>query len=1243
MEEQPQKEVVKSPFVHLHVHSMYSLSDALGDPAEVVERAKELGYDAVALTDHGGLYGVIEFYEAAQKAEIKPIIGVEVNVAMNRLTDKRARVDDAVYHLTLIAETNEGYQNLIKIVSQAFLEGFYYRSRTDKVALRENRGGLIALSGCLKGEIPKALASHDKERAETLVREFQDIFGKENFFLELVHHPESPTQIEVNEHLVELSKKTGAPLVASKDVHYLHPDDREAQDALQCIHDGKLLSDQNRHSISNMDYSFSPPLEMETAFVDTPEAIKNTRLIADRCNVVIELGKNHLPTFVVPGGKTPDAYLRDLCEVGIKERYPNGPSPEALERLEFELQTIERMGFASYFLIVQDYVNWAKQHGVIVGPGRGSAAGSIVAYSLRITNLDPLVYGLLFERFLNPDRISMPDIDMDFDDVKRKDVIEYVSDKYGRDHVAGIITFGTMAARAAVRDVSRVLGWTFQEVDRIAKLIPPPVQGRHIPLAESAKENPELRNVYLNEPRTKQLIDLAVRLEGTARHASQHACGIVIAPKPLTEYAPVQKAQGGDVERVIQYSLHSVEVTGILKMDFLGLSNLSVIRDCLDITEAVHGVTVNIDDIPLNDKATFELLGRAETTGVFQLESDGMKRYIKDLKPSTFEDIIAMVALYRPGPMQFIDSFIARKHGKEKITYAHPLLENALKNTYGIPVYQEQVMQVSKDMAGFTGGQADTLRKAMGKKIAKLMKEMRKKFIAGSMENGVKESVAEQIFNQFEEFAAYGFNKSHAACYAMIAYQTAYLKAHYPACFMAGLLNSDCNNIDRVTIEVDECRRMGMVVLAPDVNESFPRFSVVKETVVGVAGDQAAGRPGDQGDVKPTLRFGLLAIKGLGEDMVEAVVAERKKNGPFKDIADFASRVPGKAFNKKSLEALIKSGALDRFGERNQLLFNVDALLEYHKRVEQEADSGQFNLFAAVSTGPTQILRLKPAPPATKRETLVWEKELLGLYVSEHPFREISGRLGSYFTPINSLPNHKKEKTIRCGGILTEAKKILTKNNEPMVFATLEDLSGSVEVVVFPRIYNDKPDVWQADRLLCVTGRPQEKEGEMKILAENGFEITPENIGQLEALRVEVTGGQAAWRPGDQGDAGSSATNQPPVGAHGVRPVEQGTEPAIAQEAVEVEVIAPAPPPESFVPPTPAPITLHLRAHLPDTILHRLREACDRRPGQHPVYFLIDDERGPRTIQSSYRIAFDDALAKELEAILGRDTVRVGR
>ncbi len=1145
---------VCSPFIHLHVHSMYSLLDAMGDPADLVSRAKELGYDAIALTDHGGMYGVIEFYEAAKKAGIKPIIGLEAYIAPHKLTDKRPRIDDHAAHLTLIVETNEGYQNLLKLVSTAYLEGFYYKPRLDKDILRQNHAGLIALSGCLKGEIPKAVQAHDMKRALELTTEYQEIFGAENFFLELVHHPESATQNDVNSRLIELARQTGAPLVATKDVHYLKSDEADAQDALQCIHDGKLLSDNNRYSIANVDHSLCPPGVMVEAFKDLSEAVSNSRLIADRVNVTLELGKNKLPIFKVPEGKTVDSYLRELCESGLLERYPSGPRAEARERLDFELQTIERMGFASYFLIVHDYVNWAKTNGVIVGPGRGSAAGSIVAYSLRITNLDPLQYGLLFERFLNPDRISMPDIDMDFDDIKRKDVIEYVTRVYGRDHVAGIITFGTMAARAAVRDVGRVLGWTFQEVDRVAKAVPPPQQGRHTPLATSSRENPELKAMYDSDPRVRELIDLAIKLEGTARHASQHACGIVIAPRPLVEFAPLQKAQGGDVEQIIQYSLHSSEVAGLLKMDFLGLSNLTIIRECLEIAEAVHGVKIDIEKIPLDDESTFELFGRGETTGVFQLESDGMKKYIRELKPTAIEDIIAMVALYRPGPMQFIDSFIARKHGREKISYAHPLSENALKNTYGIPVYQEQIMQVSKDMAGFTGGEADTLRKAMGKKIAKLMAEMKVKFVEGSIKNGVERGIAEQIFKQFEEFAAYGFNKSHAACYAMIAYQTAYLKAHWPECFMAALLNSDCTNLDRIMIEVEECRRMGQNVLPPDVNESFVKFSVVKG--------------------KSTIRFGLLAIKGLGEDVVTEIIAERKKNGPYQDLTDFVRRIPSKALNRKSMESLIRSGAIDRFGDRNRLLFNLESILQFRKDLDREALSGQSNLFALTSAVP--VFSLKPAPSAPKREMLSWEKELLGLYVSEHPFKEYADLLDNQLIKIADLKKHKKEKKVRLGGVLTTVKKIYTKNNEPMVFATIEDLSANVEAVVFPRVFNDTAEAWEEDKMLVVSGRPQEKEGEMKILVETAYELTPDNIKD-----VAMTGNEAAS------------------------------------------------------------IILYLRANLPDVTLIRLRKIFDENPGQHSVYFLIDDVTGERLIKASSSISFKEDTVKAIEQIIGKDTVKI--
>lgn len=1204
---------------------MYSLLDAVGDPGDFVAKAKELGYDAIALTDHAALYGVIEFYEAAIKAGIKPIIGVEAYLAPNKRTDKRPRIDDHASHLTLLAESNEGYQNLLRLVSTSYLDGFYYKPRMDKEILRELHGGLIALSGCMKGEIPKAAQAHDIEKAEQLIREYVDIFGQGNFFIELVHHPESATQNDINFRLVELSKKTGVPLVGTKDVHYLSPEYEDAQDALQCIHDGKVLSDNNRYTISGLDHSLVGPDQMVQAFAETPEAVANTRLIADRCNVKLTLGKNLLPSFVVPEGETEMSYLRKLSEDGVKVRYGEQPTKDVVERLDFELSVIERMGFPGYFLIVHDYVNWAKNHGVIVGPGRGSAAGSIVAYALGITNLDPLQYGLLFERFLNPDRISMPDIDMDFDDVQRKDVIQYVTEKYGRDRVAGIITFGTMAARAAVRDVGRVLGMTFQEVDQVAKVIPPPVQGRHIPLADSVKDVPELKAMYDGDQRVHQLIDLAIKLEGTARHASQHACGIVIAPSPLVEFAPLQKAQGGDVEQVIQYSLHPVEVVGLLKMDFLGLSNLTIIRECLEIIEAVHGATVDIDKIPLDDARTYDLLGKGETTGVFQLESDGMKRYIRELKPSVIEDVIAMVALYRPGPLGagLVESFILRKHGKEKVTYKHPLTENALCNTYGIPVYQEQVMQVSKDMAGFTGGEADTLRKAMGKKIAKLMAEMKAKFILGSVKKGVSKEIADEIFTQFEEFAAYGFNKSHAACYALIAYQTAYLKAHWPECFMAALMNSDSQNLDRITIEVEECSRMDMVVLPPDVNESFAGFSVVKSSVVPQVIDVRRPERGpsdgpESKDIlkKPTIRFGLVAIKGLGQDVVDAIVHERKTNGPFDGLSDFLMRIPGKAVNRKSLESLIRSGALDCFGERNQLLFNIEYLLEYRRNQEKENASGQVNLFATVAA-PVAELRLKASPPANQHDLLMWEKELLGLYLSGHPFKEYAARLSSILTPISELGKHLKEKTIRVGGVVTQSKKIRTKNNENMVFAMIEDLSGKCEAIVFPRTLNDTPDRWDVDKVLVVSGRPQDKDGSLKILVETAYEVTPDNVDDIVKVGDQRTAYEVP-RTTEVSESGLNSTSD----ASGTRYEVRGTIDDGTSDA-------------------PRSISVHVRATMPETVILKLRRVFDERRGVYQVFFLIDDVDGQRRIKSSAKIGWSEEIVKEIEAILGPGTVKI--
>lgn len=1008
--------------------------------------------NALALTDNGAIYGAVEFWKACKDAEVKPIIGADIYVAQHRMTDKRARLDDRPFRLVLIVETEEGYRNLSKILTSAFLEGFYYKPRVDKEFLKAHAKGLIALTGAVSGEIPTAIVNGDHVRAENLVAVYQEIFGKDNFFLELIHHPDMPRQVEANEGLKKLADKTGCPLVATKNVFYLNPEDREAYEAQLCIQRGRTLEDFRRTSTEEIDLSFSDPRELIEAFAEVPEALLNTRRIADRVTFEMELGKNFLPNFPLPDGKTDNDFMRDLCLIGLKERYGD-PIPEAvMERFEFEYATICKMGFSSYFLIVQDYITWAKRNNILVGPGRGSAAGSIVAYALSITDLDPLKYGLLFERFLNPDRVSMPDIDTDFADTGRGKVLEYVTHKYGADRVAGIITFGTLMPRAAVRDAARVLGLSFQEADVIAKVVPPPIQGKHTPLKEAIIEAPDLKQIYDGNPMARRVIDLAIKLEGNPRHASQHACGIVIGDRPLVERVPLQNGQHEDMALVTQYSLNASEAAGLVKMDFLGLSNLTIIEDALDIIEAVTGDKVNMDALPLDDKKTFELLGRGETTGVFQLESDGMKRYIKDLQPSAFEDIIAMVSLYRPGPMQFIESYIRRKHGIEEVMYDHPLMENAFKETYGIPVYQEQVMQISKDMAGFTGGEADTLRKAMGKKIAELMAKMKVKFIEGSAKNGVSEAIALKIFQKLEDFAAYGFNKSHAACYASIAYRTAYLKAYYPACFMAALMNSDSGNIDRITIEVEECQRMGLQVLPPDINESFPGFAVVKGT--------------------NNIRWGLQAIKNVGTEVAEILVKERKANGSFADLSDFLTRVHSHAFNRKTLEALVKTGALDRFGDRMTLISNLDQLVMYNKQTQEEKLRNQASLFEMAPEMALQKLTLRPAEPVPKSQLLSWEKELLGLYVSAHPTTLFFDKFKAYSSATKDVISKSDGEAVRVSGVITNVKQIFTKKkNEPMAFVRIEDPTGTLEMVVFPKLYIKVRDKLVPDTFVVVNGK----------------------------------------------------------------------------------------------------------------------------------------------------------------------------
>lgn len=1493
-------------FTHLHVHSHYSLLDGLPKIPDLVARAKELGMDSLALTDHGVLYGAIEFYKACKAQDIKPIIGIETYVAPNGMGNKRPNIDDLRYHLILLAKNDEGYRNLLALSTKAHLEGYYYKPRIDLKLLREHGNGLIGLSACLGGEIPRLLMGNRTTDAENSLREYKNIFGKGNFYLEVQNHPKIPEQGKLNSLLIDLARKTDTPLVATGDIHYLYKEDSEAQDVLMAINTNHKMLDNERLSMREEDFSMHSPEDMASFFPEIPEAIENTRKIAEECMLQIDLGKTQLPYYEIPNGKTDSGYLRELCEAGIGRRYPD-VTPEIRQRLDYELDAISKTGFSSYFLVVQDFVNWAKNNGIVVGPGRGSAAGSLVAYVLNITNIDPLRYGLLFERFINPERVSPPDIDLDFTDLRRDEVLEYVAKKYGREHVAQIVTFGTMKARLVVRDVARVLGFPYQLGDTIAKSIP-----FGFDLKKALAESDELKAIYDTNADAKRVIDTARKLEGVARHASTHACGVVITRDPLTRSVPLQLAtkhggvkngEGGNEKNVVtQYEMHAIEDLGLLKMDFLGLKNLSIIESTLRIIEKNRGIKADIDTIPLDDPQSFELLQRAETTGVFQLESGGMRRYLLELKPTELEDIIAMVALYRPGPMELIPTYINRKHGKEAVKYLHPKLEPILKNTYGIGVYQEQMMQIARDLAGYTLPQADTLRKAIGKKIRSLLDEQREKLVTGMKANGIPAKTAEAIWELFPPFARYGFNRcltgdtrvmdptsgalvtlkalyekqkhlpavlsleqnlkikdrsvsnvisngkktvwnmttrsgrtvkatanhpfltpqnwrklediepgekiavartlpearkrirlethklgilgyllaegnfchphgfyfysksseeihdylrflnafentkgrvdhrkatasvyagridlkkpseavawieslglkykkatekffpdivfrlshadlafliakmfqgdgcvnnkrdpqifyatsshaiardlqhlllrldilssvhrkrfkyrggikigytitisrhdnikrfletcavyfvgakrtaakeilsrhpiingtlpvwsargsydtipvalvhdhmrqviahqhqslagfartvgiaerlflrdkkkigylretitmigenlkdehllalsgsdiywdeiksiepggiedtydltvdgthnfvandiivhnSHAACYATVAYQTAYLKARYPAEFMAALLTADLGDIERTAFLVGECRKMNIEVLPPDVNESDKHFTVVNSA---------------------TLRFGLAAVKNVGENIVQAIIQERNHKGRFASMADFIGRIHHKDLNKKSLESLTRAGALDALAERGQLLANLDQLLEHARALARSQSQGQASLFASLLNDTEASLRLQPALPASKHEKLVWEKELLGLYVSSHPLEDFRERLSRRAVPIARLAVAAMGGRATIGGIVTGMKKILTKTGKPMLFVGLEDLSGKIETVVFPDSLERNPGAWQQDKILLVSGRVSNRDGTLKFLCEAAEEV----------------------------------------------------------------------------------------------------------------------------------------------------------
>jgi len=1054
-------------FYHLHCHSHYSLLDGLPKIEEMLDYSKKLGMTALALTDHGNIYGAVEFFKKAKEKGIKPILGCELYLAIESAKLKRTKIDDKRYHLILLVKNEKGYKNLVKLITKSYLEGFYYKPRIDEEMLKEHSEGLICLTACLQGKIPQLILQKKLSLAKEIAKEYQEIFGKDNFYLELQHHPTLKDQEIVNKGLIEISRELKIPLVATNDCHYLRPEDAKAQDILMLINTNADPNDPERLTMLADDFSMRSPEKMIENFKNVPEAIENTEKIVEMCNFEFKFGETRLPKFETPEGKSDQEYLRELCLKGLEERYGKNPPKEVIERMEYELSIIGKTGFASYFLIVQDFVNWAKEKHIMVGPGRGSAGGSLVSYLLRITEIDPLKYGLLFERFLNPERISFPDIDIDFTDTRRDEVIEYLREKYGGNRIAQIITFGTMAARAVVRDVGRALGYPYLFCDKIAKLIPP-----GLTLGEALAKVSELRELYESDEKVERLIETAKKLEGCARHVSTHACGIVISDLPLDEICPLQHPTQDDASIVTQFEMHSLEDLGLLKIDILGLKNLTLIEETFKKVYAIYQKKISVKDIDFNDPKTYKIFQKGDTVGVFQFESEGMQKWLKKLKPTSFEDLVAMIALYRPGPMQFLQDYVDGKYKRKKIEYLHPKLESILKNTFGVLIYQEQVMQIARDLAGFSIAEADVLRKAIGKKIGKLLESQKGKFIQGCIENGIDEIVARKIWQWIEPFAHYSFNKSHSVAYATIAFYTAYLKAHYPVEFMATLLTLEQSDVERIGFLIKECKRMGIEVLPPDINESFRGFSVI---------------PG-----KKQIRFGLLGIKHLGENTVEAILQERKERGKFESLGDLLKRIKPENLNKKSLEALIKSGSLDCFEERNKLLFNLEKILEWNKNYHQQKFSTkQIGLFGNVSDF-SFGLKLEKAQSATKKEVLIWEKEYLGLYVSAHLAEDFLKAFQGKIIPLKKITQDLTGKRVRVGGIITELKKVITKNGSPMFFTKIEDGEGQLELVVFPTVLMRYPQTFQEHKAILVTGRVDNKDGGPKIICEEIEEILQE-------------------------------------------------------------------------------------------------------------------------------------------------------
>ncbi len=1054
-------------FAHLHVHTEYSLLDGFSNIKRLVRRVKEMGMPAVAITDHGTMYGVIEFYKAAREAGVKPIIGLEAYLAARRMQDRDPKLDRTSTHLLLLAENESGYKNLLKIATAAQLEGFYYYPRIDRDFLAAHSEGLICTSGCMSAEIPRAILEGRPEQAVKHLDWYYEVFGPERFFIELQQHNIQEIT-DLNRRLLELGARYPARFVATNDVHYIDPDDWRLQDILLAIQTQTVLTDPNRMRMTDPSYYLRSPQEMGALFAEIPEALHNTLLIAERCNLDLSFKGYHLPDFPVPQGYTAHTYLRHLCEEGARKRYgERATSPEVQQRLEYELGIIHRMKFDAYFLIVADLCRHAREQGIWYN-ARGSAAGSIVAYVLEITLVDPLRHDLLFERFLNPGRISMPDIDLDFQDDRRAEMLEYCTRKYGQERVAQIITFGTMGTKAALRDVGRVMDIPLHEVDRIAKLVPF-VSGRTTTM-EDALAVPEFKEVYESTPHLRELIDTAARMEGTVRNAGTHAAGVVISDKPLIEYLPLHRptsnAEDTPIKTVTQFDMGTLEALGMLKVDFLGLITLTVMQRACAMIERHHGVHLDLHNIPLDDRRAFELLGSGQTAGIFQLEGSGMTRWLIQMKPKTLDHIIAMVALYRPGPMQFIPDYIARMHGEAEVEYRHPALAPIFGSTYGIPVYQEQLMRAAVELAGYTPSESDELRKAISKKKKEDIEKHRRKFVAGAVQRGLTPEVAERIYADWEEFARYGFNKSHAADYGVIAVQTAYLKAHYPAEYMAALLSASAGQTEKVALYVAEARSMGIPILPPDINASAWDFEI----------EDHAG--------KAAIRFGLGAIKNVGQSATELILQERRRNGGFKDLQDFARRVDLRAVGKRVLECLIKVGALDSLGRRAALLAGLERLISFSSHHSRAAEIGQLSLFDSSTTLGDTIL-LPEVPDADRHEQLNWERELIGLYVSEHPLTPYQAQLARLVTHFSAqLSEAQHEEKVCVAGLITNLRPYMTKNNKPMGFITLEDIQGSLELVVFPRLWEKYVGLLRVGQVVVVHGKVDAQSMPPKILVD---------------------------------------------------------------------------------------------------------------------------------------------------------------